>query len=259
VFNTPSAFSVHVKRLVTPAKQGDDGWHSVYVNGTLLLNAVRQQYNARAGGQQGSQAQAPAAGAQLGQQQAGAAKVARKQQASPRRQQQPQQQEQKTAGQVRPPLPKLKLGNIKGLPLQQQQQQTSSAGKPPTLPQNQQQQQQGGQPNKLKLKQPLKLSLGKLSGAAGAAGGQQQQQQLAAVAPGSPILLREPLLDDHQVCVAAARCSAQVARVCLSACSIVAAQRRSSALTPCICVWFTQVAAVAVQQLPAPAPGNPHW
>ncbi|GMH33392.1 hypothetical protein BSKO_01226 [Bryopsis sp. KO-2023] len=35
-FHAASAFSVHVKRLLTPNKQGDDGWKSVHVDGKPL-------------------------------------------------------------------------------------------------------------------------------------------------------------------------------------------------------------------------------
>ena len=48
-FFSPSAFSVHVKRLVTPAKQGDDGWRSVFVNG-VLLHDLRTQYQEETAG-----------------------------------------------------------------------------------------------------------------------------------------------------------------------------------------------------------------
>jgi hypothetical protein len=47
-FFSPSAFSVHVKRLVTPAKQGDDGWRSVFVNG-VVLHDLRVQYQEETG------------------------------------------------------------------------------------------------------------------------------------------------------------------------------------------------------------------
>jgi hypothetical protein len=43
-FNSASAFSVHAKRKLTPHKQGDDGWKSVYYAGKQL-DAFRQQYN----------------------------------------------------------------------------------------------------------------------------------------------------------------------------------------------------------------------
>ncbi len=42
-FNSPSAFSVHVKRLQTPNKQGDDGWKSVFVGG-MALDEYRKRY-----------------------------------------------------------------------------------------------------------------------------------------------------------------------------------------------------------------------
>ncbi|KAF8067227.1 hypothetical protein HT031_002274 [Scenedesmus sp. PABB004] len=48
-FTTPSAFSVYVKRLVTPLKQGDDGWHSVCVDG-VMLHQLRARYHARGAG-----------------------------------------------------------------------------------------------------------------------------------------------------------------------------------------------------------------
>eukprot|EP00803_Ostreobium_quekettii_P001865 evm.model.scf_333.3 EVM.evm.TU.scf_333.3 scf_333:44572-47481(-) len=35
-FQAASAFSVHVKRLLTPNKQGDDGWKSVHIDGRPL-------------------------------------------------------------------------------------------------------------------------------------------------------------------------------------------------------------------------------
>lgn len=35
-FHAASAFSVHVKRLLTPNKRGDDGWKSVHVDGRSL-------------------------------------------------------------------------------------------------------------------------------------------------------------------------------------------------------------------------------
>lgn len=35
-FGSASAFSVHVKRQVTPSKQGDDGWRSVHAGGVSL-------------------------------------------------------------------------------------------------------------------------------------------------------------------------------------------------------------------------------
>ena len=167
-FNTPSAFSVHVKRLVTPNKQGDDGWHSVYVDG-VLLNAVRQQYHAKMLGQPYK----PQPN-----------KTPRRSQSSPRGQQQQQQQQQQQAQAaqqqqqqlgLRPPLPmpKLKLGNIKGLPQQQQQGAVASG----VQQQQQQQQVQGGglqadpgqgQPVKPPAPQKLKLKLGKLGGNAAA-------------------------------------------------------------------------------------------
>ena len=36
VYNSASAFSIHVKRLITPDKQGDDGWKSVLYAGKPL-------------------------------------------------------------------------------------------------------------------------------------------------------------------------------------------------------------------------------
>lgn len=35
-FSTPSAFSVHVKRLLTPGRKADDGWRSITYHGRLL-------------------------------------------------------------------------------------------------------------------------------------------------------------------------------------------------------------------------------
>ncbi|KAF6264894.1 hypothetical protein COO60DRAFT_1698027 [Scenedesmus sp. NREL 46B-D3] len=49
-FTTPSAFSVYVKRLVSPNKQGDDGWHSVSVAG-VPLHRLRLRYQQQHGGQ----------------------------------------------------------------------------------------------------------------------------------------------------------------------------------------------------------------
>lgn len=46
-FEAPSAFSVFVKRLQTPGKQGDDGWRSVQVEG-VPLEEWRHRYSARA-------------------------------------------------------------------------------------------------------------------------------------------------------------------------------------------------------------------
>lgn len=37
-FNDPSAFSIHVKRLLSPYKEGDDGWRSVHVDGCSLMD-----------------------------------------------------------------------------------------------------------------------------------------------------------------------------------------------------------------------------
>lgn len=42
-FQAASAFSVHVKRLLTPNKQGDDGWKSVYIEGRPL-EEWREEY-----------------------------------------------------------------------------------------------------------------------------------------------------------------------------------------------------------------------
>lgn len=36
VFDSPSAFSIHLKRLVNPTRKADDGWKSVRYNGNLL-------------------------------------------------------------------------------------------------------------------------------------------------------------------------------------------------------------------------------
>lgn len=149
-FNTPSAFSVHVKRIITPNKQGDDGWHSVYING-VLLNAVRQQYHAKMLGQPYKQS---------------SNKTPRRSQSSPRGQQQQQQIQQQVQQQqppgVRPPLPmpKLKLGNIKGLPqhgAQQQQQQAQEQQQvgASILQPMQQQGQPQAKPHKLKFKMKL--------------------------------------------------------------------------------------------------------
>lgn len=46
-FNSATAFSIHVKRLQTPNKQGDDGWKSVLYEGTQLDN-FRRKYQAAA-------------------------------------------------------------------------------------------------------------------------------------------------------------------------------------------------------------------
>jgi hypothetical protein len=43
-FNSASAFSVHSKRKLTPHKQGDDGWKSVYYAGKQL-DEFRKQHN----------------------------------------------------------------------------------------------------------------------------------------------------------------------------------------------------------------------
>ncbi|GBF98200.1 hypothetical protein Rsub_10700 [Raphidocelis subcapitata] len=61
-FATASAFSVHVKRLQTPSKQGDDGWRSVHAAGSgLSLHDLRLRLlqAAAAGGVGGGAAAAP--------------------------------------------------------------------------------------------------------------------------------------------------------------------------------------------------------
>ncbi|KDD74434.1 hypothetical protein H632_c1317p0 [Helicosporidium sp. ATCC 50920] len=57
-FSSASAFSIHVKRLVTPEKQGDDGWKSVMHRGQTL-DEYRHEYR-----QQQAQAAEAAAGGQ---------------------------------------------------------------------------------------------------------------------------------------------------------------------------------------------------
>jgi hypothetical protein len=193
-FNTPSAFSVHVKRLITPNKQGDDGWHSVYVDG-VLLNAVRQQYYAKMLGQPYKQS---------------TNKTARRSQSSPRGQQQQQAQQQQVQSQpqqqpqqlgLRPPLPtpKLKPGNIKGLPQHNAQQQQAQEQQQEVQQPARSQEQTQPKPHKLKFK--MKLA-GKTDAAAGAqpaangavpglAAAAVQQQQLG------PAVLHCPL-DPHQ-------------------------------------------------------------
>lgn len=42
-FNSPTAFSIHVKRILSPEKRGDDGWNSVMISGQSLAN-WRSQY-----------------------------------------------------------------------------------------------------------------------------------------------------------------------------------------------------------------------
>ena len=42
-FNSPTAFSMHCKRLQAPQKQGDDGWKSVLYEGTQL-DVFRRKY-----------------------------------------------------------------------------------------------------------------------------------------------------------------------------------------------------------------------
>lgn len=203
-FNTPSAFSVHVKRIITPGKQGDDGWHSVYVDG-VLLNAIRQQYHAKMLGQPYKQS---------------SNKTPRRNQSSPRQQQQQalsQQQQQQPAqpqqqqqpGQRPPlPMPKLKLGNIKGLPQQhssQQQQEPQRVLQPAQQQDPGQGQAQQPKP-KLKFKMPLKLAG---SSAAGGLGSSAHQQAAAGAAAGAgagvgvhqalaaPVVLQCPV-DPHQ-------------------------------------------------------------
>jgi hypothetical protein len=200
-FNTPSAFSVHVKRLITPNKQGDDGWHSVYVDG-VLLNAVRQQYYAKMLGQPYKQS---------------TNKTARRSHSSPQGQQQAQQQQVQSQQQqpqqlgLRPPLPmpKLKLGNIKGLPqhAQQQQAQEQQQVRQPAHSQEQTQ----PKPHKLKFKMKLGgktdaaagaqpaangAVLGLAAGAAAAAGQQQQQQELGSAVLPCPLDPHQPVLQE---------------------------------------------------------------
>jgi hypothetical protein len=205
-FNTPSAFSVHVKRIITPGKQGDDGWHSVYVEG-VLLNAIRQQYHAKMLGQPYKQS---------------SNKTPRRNQSSPRQQQQqalsnqqpqqPAQPQQQQLGQRPPlPMPKLKLGNIKGLPQQhslQQQQEPQRVLQPAQQQDPGQGQAQQPKP-KLKFKMPLKLAGSSAAGAAGAPGLGAQQQAAAGAAAGAgagvgvhqalaaPVVLQCPV-DPHQ-------------------------------------------------------------
>jgi len=42
-FNSPTAFSIHVKRILSPEKRGDDGWNSVMISGQSL-STWRSQY-----------------------------------------------------------------------------------------------------------------------------------------------------------------------------------------------------------------------
>jgi hypothetical protein len=224
-FNTPSAFSVHVKRLITPNKQGDDGWHSVYVDG-VLLNSLRQQYHAKLLGQpythhsnkiprrshsspRGQQNQQQYV--QQQQQQQVQHLVPPQQPAqAPQAQQQAlqQQQQQQPAGQRPPlPMPKLKLGNIKGLPSmnqntaqsQQQQQPQQQQGPHGVLPSALPQDQGQPKPHKLKFKMKLNKPTGDAAAVAAAAGAQaaagpaaaQQQQQMGVhciLDPHQPVL-----------------------------------------------------------------------